>query len=879
MIINIRKLTAAAVTAIIIAASSAAVNAADANPAELLSALGFTDVFNDGGDMSGTVTRGEFAAVMADFTAGASSAYSEYYKDVPKDHKFASGIMSVTNAGYMIGDETGGFKPDEPITGSEAVTVCLKVLGYQNMANSKGGYYAGYLKAAQESELSGFMSHDGMTREQVCRLVYEMLDSRVIDVSSYNELKTEYSLSEETLAEAMFKIYKGEGRVTGTPLTGLRSGEGTARGQVMIDGVKYATALDVLDDIGRYVSFRYRDDGDDRTLIYMCEDGDDKVITVDSRDIDECSEYVYTYDGRKTAKMSLDVTVIYNGCYVRFDDLSADELVPADGTVRLISTRGDKLYDILIITNYEYYTVKSVSTTDMKIFDKYGKEALDMDDSDTDRFISFDAYGKTIALSYFKENDVLQVYKSKNGRIINVSMVTEKVQGIPQAIDTEDNIIVLEGTKYNMLPGLDAAVTDSNGVIMREAITCNSYGSFYINPNGVVVGYISSVNTDTQTGFVMGIYYIPDELEHETLCVKILTDTSPVRYYTTEKLYYTDTISGTRKRYTAAELYKKLSESGKDVRDVYRFRLNADGLVTELIPPQDMTADKNYQGYSVDTFAKDWDYTGVRIYTQKIGTRYIPDGTTKVFKIPVDPTAGDDMYETGTMSGFFGSDARDLHISVYGADADAVPAAVVWWSEDIGKSKSSIDGIIRNNPLIISSVSKAILSDDEKGYILKGYQAGTLVELEVIEDVGGYSTTKWGYGNIGIEDLGKGDVIHFDTNSKGQINYILPMFVLSKKESAKGEVLNSGTIYDYDALAVLHTLHGQVVRSSTSTITVNAQANLDPAYNRTYSVSTAKVILVEDGTVQNISIGDVQKGDEVFLRDYHHVLYDVVIYR
>ena len=101
----------------------------------------------------------------------------------------------------------------------------------------------------------------------------------------------------------------------------------------------------------------------------------------------------------------------------------------------------------------------------------------------------------------------------------------------------------------------------------------------------------------------------------------------------------------------------------------------------------------------------------------------------------------------------------------------------------------------------------------------------------------------------------------------------------SKKESAKAEVLNSGTIYDYDALAVMHTLHGQVIRSSSSTITVNPQADLASAYNRTYSATTANVILVEDGEVKKISISDVRKGDEVFIRDYHHTLYDVVVYR
>ena len=144
--------TAAAIIALF---SCAAASAASESKIGLLNALGIIDVFDDGKEMSETVTRGEFAAIVDSFIEGTSTVYSSYYSDVPRTHQYAVNITSATKAGYMVGDDKGKFYPDEAISGSDALTVCLKILGYQEIANSGGGYTTGYLKAAQTVGLAG----------------------------------------------------------------------------------------------------------------------------------------------------------------------------------------------------------------------------------------------------------------------------------------------------------------------------------------------------------------------------------------------------------------------------------------------------------------------------------------------------------------------------------------------------------------------------------------------------------------------------------------------------------------------------------------------------------------------------------------------------
>lgn len=847
----------------------------------LLDALGIISPISQKAEED-TVSRAEFAGIIHHFTGNGKTAFTQTYADVNKDTGFASEIISVTNAGFMIGDSTKHFYPENGITGNEAVVVCMKVLGYEEMSEASGGFSDGYKKAAAAAGFNAAYGKEALTKNQVVLIIHELLDSKVLEISSYGA-QTEFKVSDENLLCAMFDIYEGEGRVTATEVTGLKEEDGVGKGEVRIGDTVFDTVLDVTDKIGAYVTFFYKDNGDSMKAVYMYEDSDDEKITLTTADIENYSKYTYKEKNRnKEHKLSLDVCVIYNGCYVDIDSLTDNDMFPADGVVELISTSGKKLYDIVKITSYEYYTVLKVSSADLLIFDKYDKETLDLENEDGEKIISVDAYGKDVELSYFKTGDMLEVLKSKNSRIIRASMVTKKVTGKPEGLDLVEKEIVLDSQKYSLYRDVEKEITDKNGNVVRKAIGLTAEGHFYINDRNVVVGFVPTADTEMQIGFIMSVKLLSEEEDYIKMAFRILAESEPKQYLTAEKMYYTSPVDGVRRKYTADELYEILPKDAekKLIRDVYMFKMNGEGLLCELVPPVDKTSDPEYIGYSPDVFAKDWERSGIRIYEQQIGTKYLPDGNTKVFKIPRDVNAKDNLYQLSTMSGVFGSDTRSASIAVYGADENSVPKAVVAWSDDIGTSRSNIEGVMRTAPMVISSKKYSVFKDGDVGYILEGWRNGNKVTLEVSDNVGGYSVNNWGYQSKTIEDLGVGDVIDFEVDKNGRIDCILPLLIASERSSAKEEVQNSGSVTDYDALAILHTLNGKVIRGTDTTLTVNSQKDLNPQYNRTFKTNTvSSVILVEDGIVEKISINDLRKGDDIFLRSYHHRLYDVVVYR
>lgn len=50
------------------------------------------------------------------------------FPDVESNRWYAKFIEQVSDAGYMIGDDKGNFRPDEPLTRAEAATIIARFL-------------------------------------------------------------------------------------------------------------------------------------------------------------------------------------------------------------------------------------------------------------------------------------------------------------------------------------------------------------------------------------------------------------------------------------------------------------------------------------------------------------------------------------------------------------------------------------------------------------------------------------------------------------------------------------------------------------------------------------------------------------------------------
>jgi hypothetical protein len=174
-----------------------------------LSGLGVLDGYPDGTfGPEKTITRAEFAKIAC-VTAGLKSVASGMggtaspFSDVATDH-WANGWINVAAAqGFVKGDPAGTFRPADQIKQAEAVTVLMRLLGYND--NLPGEWPSDYIaKGANLGILDDvtFVANQAATRGVVAVLASATLDENVV----------EYVASDNLFNEASKTYDKGDGK-------------------------------------------------------------------------------------------------------------------------------------------------------------------------------------------------------------------------------------------------------------------------------------------------------------------------------------------------------------------------------------------------------------------------------------------------------------------------------------------------------------------------------------------------------------------------------------------------------------------------------------------------------------------------------------------
>ncbi len=113
--------------------------------------LGGMQLLSQGMPESGNVTRAQFASVASAVAGlGNGEVTSTQYSDVTSDNIYSGAIRLVSEAGYMSGVGGDTFAPDGLVTGEQALTVFVRILGYESAAIANGGWPNGYMSLAQK---------------------------------------------------------------------------------------------------------------------------------------------------------------------------------------------------------------------------------------------------------------------------------------------------------------------------------------------------------------------------------------------------------------------------------------------------------------------------------------------------------------------------------------------------------------------------------------------------------------------------------------------------------------------------------------------------------------------------------------------------------
>lgn len=158
------------------------------------------------------VTRAEMVKGLVNMyglePAASTKKGSTRFNDVSADH-WASGYINVADDyRFLIETADMDFRPDEAITCSEAVTMCLRVLGYTNVVESRGTWPTNYIAKAQDLELFKnfeFRSSydDELTRGNFALLIWNTLNTKMWIITGRSE-EGVYIEPSNTMLEIMF---------------------------------------------------------------------------------------------------------------------------------------------------------------------------------------------------------------------------------------------------------------------------------------------------------------------------------------------------------------------------------------------------------------------------------------------------------------------------------------------------------------------------------------------------------------------------------------------------------------------------------------------------------------------------------------------------
>ena len=159
-------------------------------------------------------TRAEVAKMLCFAGAGSfeqtieDEVHNKYFSDIPQNHWAIKYINSAKRAGILDGDDIAKFNPDESITYSEFIKMLICLLGYEPMAEVKGGYPHGYMATATQiglTEYLNFKTDDNALRGDVAIMTAKALDVPLMMQTSFGS-QIEYNIMDGSNGTKLFTL-------------------------------------------------------------------------------------------------------------------------------------------------------------------------------------------------------------------------------------------------------------------------------------------------------------------------------------------------------------------------------------------------------------------------------------------------------------------------------------------------------------------------------------------------------------------------------------------------------------------------------------------------------------------------------------------------
>lgn len=504
---------------------------------EALALLTYMGMTGDNEDLSANITRAEFSSLVAKAVKATASSGKQYYADVDSTFWAFDAVSALTELGYLSAGSNMLFRPNDNIMLSEASKIIVSMLGYGELANAKGGFPTGYLTVANTLDIIQGITNQYITREQAYVMLMRAMNVPLFVANAVSDDGISYEVDKNsTILSVYHDIYYIEDTVNAVGQISLKNSAKLSEGKVLI-GDKTLSAekisADMYDYIGMTIIGYYTEtDEKNASLIVALPLGEENsVVTVSKNNVstieDNGGYYGFEYydenEKLKSVKVPRGAVVIKNGESVTEDLFN--EIRIAKGSYKFLDHNNDGKIDVLFVN--EYYNlvvglienlqamslIKDIIDTEyyeyyrghvgskQVIYDKFDQTRKIDVTEDNDKIIKFKNFdGSLSSIDDISVNDVLNVYRSKDGNYIEVISGKGTVKGTVSEISYPDNnkaLLTINEEEYTM----DKEVID----LLEFNLDAGTAGTFYLDSFGEIGFAKEDANADIIYGYLVAV--------------------------------------------------------------------------------------------------------------------------------------------------------------------------------------------------------------------------------------------------------------------------------------------------------------------------------------------------------------------------------------
>lgn len=739
--------------------------------AELLSRLGVAEVEEGYYYPEKSITKVEFLVMtmrMLGFRDDMAAGEKEQlFYDVEPGAYGAGYVDAAYQQGIIFGNGDGFFGADKNITVNEALSMLLRAMKYDVMAEENGGYPAGYVTVARRLDLLTGVQVDStgyLNRGTTAQLILNALKTKPVMGILSGGQKQYTASSDETLMEFIFGVHTAEGVIDGNRFVSLPDGGGVEDGQITIDQVRY----DIEEEYeGKYLGYQvkayYTEQGGIRKILYL-DVSDNTVYQISARDGESYVPGAFTYypensDREKVLKLSPYAVTVWNNNVVKMDDAGLE--LPDYGRITLVDNTGNGQIDAVHITAYDVIVLGAIDSNAKMLYNKKDT-SKNINLTEYDKYYLYDENGAEIELSAMTPDSVLEVCASADKKFIEIYQVQRQAEfAVRSKVEREGEIYVIDdaGTQYR----LGRAFYQYHA--LDEILLGNSY-KFVLNREGDIVSILTADGTALSYGYLAKCV-LQDSSFSQELMFKIFTmDEEFIETQSSGKIK----LYGTGKSVQPRELAESLKKP-----QLIRYMLDSAGnLKTIDIASAEMFELGFRQLGSVPT-GKNAKENRYKNGSKTIGGQILIGSNTRAVITPDENNLDDEDGYSVASSAYFDDDEYYPGAVAYSSNPNSVAAEIV-----IIPGKESTVGY--SSPMmLVTDIGSTLTADGLPTPSLNGWVSGKEAAYAVADNVSLDYEIKVDNVTRAIP-VEAGDVVQFGTNNKGEVIKVNILYDLSENQ-------------------------------------------------------------------------------------------------